>query len=81
MSSGVPISYLASASSPRRFRNEACRNLRVSRLQDESLLDPTPKCARGLEWDEVLDYRSQNMLLYWEAVTPPLTDIIQKEVF
>ena len=70
MSSSLPIGYLESASSAFRFRKESCQNLRVSRLRADSWLDATPECARGLEWDNVFDFRSPNTQLKWEAVTP-----------
>ena len=70
ISSSAPVGYLASARSSCRSRLESFQNLRVSRLRADSWLDVTPECARGLEWDDVFDFRSPNTQVKWEAVTP-----------
>jgi len=46
------------------------QHLLVSRSRVNSWPDMTPECARGLEWDTVLEYRSPYSRNKWEYLSP-----------
>ena len=46
------------------------QHLFVTRTRAQSWPDLTPECARGLEWDTVLDYRTPLSRDKWEYLSP-----------